>query len=464
MIKPWKHQKEGVKYIKNKDGILYAWGMGSGKTIGTLHAAMEINAKTILIITPKSVLTVWEQEVNKFAQNEFEIKAFITGSVKKKTEQIDLFLKQTSRKRKIVVINYESAWREGLGEIRVKRRITNIGLLRSINWDMIILDEAHKICRSTSNISKFCGRLSQSAKKRLALSGTPLPNGCLSAHGMFRFLEPEIFGTSEYRFRMRYAIYGGFEGRQVIEYVNQEDFKKRYSSITHQVKTRDVVELPEVSHIEVLCDLSAKAMKQYNEFKNECILDIANSVITAENVLVKTLRLSQMASGCVTDEEGTSHIIDTSKVDAVSETIEGIDDDEPIVVFGRFRAEIDSLALKLEKNKITHSFLIGGRNELIDWQQGKTRVLVVNIQSGALGIDCTRAKYTLYMSTGYNYANYDQSLARTCRPGADVNKKLFYYHFNARNTIDHTVSQAMIRKENLIDTILNDLYRFKQTT
>jgi len=454
----WQHQKDGVEFSKKHEGFLFHWGMGSGKTIGTLGVLQSINAKVILVVTPKSVMRVWGKELEKFAQTDFDIQVFDKGTVRKKTENIELFLAQTKHRRKIVVLNYESIWREGLGEVRMKNRIMKKGLLRDISWDAIVLDEAHRICRASSAVSKFCGRLSGSTTKRIALTGTPLPNGCLSAYGLFRFLKPEIFGSSDFRFKLRYAQFGGFEGHQILGYINQDEFKEKFSSITHQVKVRDVVELPDTTHIEIECTLSPIARKMYDEFKNECILEIGDSFLTAENVLVKTLRLAQIASGVIVDETGQEHIIDTSKIEAVVETIESID--EPIVIFGRFRSEINGIAEYLDKEKISYSKLIGGCNELKQWQNGETRVLLVNLQSGALGIDCTRARYNLYMSTGYNYANYEQSMARTCRPGADLEKKIFYYHYNAINTVDKAVSKAMINKESVIEAILGDLEKF----
>ena len=461
IVKPWKHQKDGYVFSNDKKGVLYNWGMGSGKTIGTIYNAKKRNAKKILVIAPKSVLPVWANEIKKFAPNEFTVKEFIKGTVKKKAEQIEYFLKTKTKEKKIVVINYEACWREGLGELRKNRRIIAPGLLKSINWDMIVLDEAHKICRGQSKVSKFCHRLRGSGKFLLALTGTPLPNGCLSAFGLFRFLDPEIFGISEHRFKMKYAIFGGFENREVIQYQNQEDFKEKFASLTHQVRTEDVVELPDFTHINVPCRLSAKAQKVYDEFRDECVFQFSNSEISAENVLVKTLRLAQIASGSVTDDDGNEHLIDTNKIDAVAETIENIDENEPVVVFTRFKSEAKMLSEKLNKLKMSYSMLVGGRNELKEWQDGKTRVLIMNIASGSLGIDCTRARYNLYVSTGYNYAQYDQSLARTRRPGADVNQKVFYYHFNCVGTVDIAVERAMRRKESVIDAILDDLDSFR---
>jgi len=143
MINPWKHQVDGYDFSKEKHGVLYNWGMGSGKTIGTLYNAQKRNASKILVIAPKSVLPVWANEISKFAPNEFVAKEFTKGTVKKKAEYIDHFLNTRTYEKKVVVINYEACWREGLGEIRKKGRIIDAGLLRSIDWDMIVLDEAH---------------------------------------------------------------------------------------------------------------------------------------------------------------------------------------------------------------------------------------------------------------------------------------------------------------------------------
>jgi len=423
--------------------------------------AQKRNARRILVIAPKAVLPVWANEIKKFAPGEFVAKDFSKGSVKKKAENINHFLSTRTQDKKVVVLNYEACWREGLGEFRKKGRIVAPGLLRTVDWDMVILDEAHKVCRGQSKVSKFVHRLRQNGKFLLALTGTPLPNGCLSAFGLFRFLDPDVFGVSEHRFKMKYAIFGGFENREVIQYQNQDEFKERFASLTHQVRTEDVIELPAYTHIEVPCYLSAKAQKVYNEFRDECVLEFANSEITAENVLVKTLRLAQIASGMVTDDDGNEHQIDTSKIDSVVETIENIDESEPIVVFTRFKSEAKMISERLDKLKISYGMLVGGRNDLETWQKGQSRVLIMNIASGSLGIDCTRARYNLYVSTGYNYAQYDQSLARTRRPGADINKKVFYYHFNCVNTVDIAVAKAMARKESVIDAILNDLDQFR---
>lgn len=473
-MKLWKHQEEGVRFFKSRRGMLLHWGMGAGKTIGTIAIAKDIDAKKILVISPKAVIPVWAKEFEKFAPGEFIIKPLTKGTVKQKSADLKKFIILHPQMKKVVVLNYESCWRPGLGPIRNARKIiTDNGLLMDIDWDLIILDEAHKICASTSKVSDFCSRLRESGKKLLALTGTPLTNGPLSAHGIFNFLDPEIFGNwsinkrgqkylskSYYRFKMRYALFGGFQNHQVLEYINQEEFKEKFASITHQVKVDDVVELPDVVYEQLSCELSPKARKLYDEFKEECVLEFNDSELTADNVLVKTLRLAQIAAGSVNDDDGNTHIVDSAKVDMAKELIEGIPVDEPVVVFGRFTSEIERLRADLEKTKkdiFSCSELTGRCNELAEWQAGKTRVLLVNIKAGSAGVDFTRSRYGIYLSTGYSYVDHEQSLARQRRPGADLTKKIFYYYINAADTIDENVSQALVNKKNVIEGILSTL-------
>ena len=457
MIKPWAHQEAAVDFALLHKGVLWDHDMGVGKTISAILLAQKMSAKKILILCPKSVVPVWSKEFNKFCKSEFNILGLDKGSVKKKGESIEKFLNAQQHQKKVVVINFESAWREGLGETRKNGRISNKGLLRSIKWDLIIVDECHKIAHSSSKISKFCGRLALATKKIVGLSGTPLPNGCLSAHGLCRTLKNDLFDKSEYRFRMKYAQFGGFENREVIEFINQEDFKQKFASITHTVKAEEVIELPNVTHINRNVNLSPKAMKMYKEFQEECILEINDGIITAENVLVKYLRLAMIASGSVKDEEGVTHHLDNSKIEAVKDIVDGLPKTEPIIVFGRFVDEIKRAKEILIKDHYTCSELSGSVNELANWQAGETQILIMNIQAGAVGIDCTRARYCIYLSTGYSYVQYSQSLARVCRPGADLTKKIFYYHINANHTIDEKITKALNDKEDIIETLLNEM-------
>ena len=64
------------------------------------------------------------------------------------------------------------------------------------------------------------------------------------------------------------------------------------------------------------------------------------------------------------------------------------------------------------------------------------------------------ARYTIYYSLGYSLADYQQSRARTLRPGQD--RPVRYIHILAADTVDEDISMALERKENLIETVLRN--------
>ena len=460
----WNHQKEAINFQKDKQGVLLNHGMASGKTRTAIGICQSKKHKRILVVSPVTVMQTWVDEFKNFTGNEFAVLPLTKGSVSKKAEQASKFLKTRPKEKKVVVTNYESAWRPGLGPKRNKyKRILDQGVLKSTEWDIIICDECHKIAAPGSNASKFFASLSQPKDGKnteyIGLTGTPCEDSPLEIYGIFRFLDRSIFGTSFFNFKHRYAEYGGFQNYEVLRYINMDDFKQKFDSISHTVKTDDVVELPDIVHRDLSCELSPKAMKMYREFQEELLYEFNDSVLSAENVLVKGLRLAQIASGVVMDDEGNEHMIDNAKINAMKDIVDGLSKDEPIVVFGRFKAEIsrakEILEPKSKKALKRVSELSGSKNELQEWKDGKTQIICVNIQAGGAGVDLSRARYTIYLSTGYSRKQYLQSLARTRRPGSDLKKKIIYYHINAVGTIDYQIIRALEKKEKVSDVIFN---------
>lgn len=463
----WKHQKEGIEYVRDKDGALLWWGMGSGKSYTTIGICRDQQSQKTLIVCPKSVIPTWINEFKKHTNDEFTIIAPMTGSVKKKAEHIEkLINNHRDPKPKAVILNYESIWRPGTGHTyhpKNKKLIQDKGLLRSIAWDLIVCDEGQKIKAPGSKVSLFLKLLAKNAKKRLVLSGTPFPNGPLDAYGIYRFLDIDIFGSRFNAFRLKYAEMGGFENRQVVKYINQEELNKKVYSIAHRVETEDVVELPDSTDIFVDVELSPKARKLYNEFHKEMVYEFSSGTeLTAANVLVKQLRLAQIASGTVKDDDGKEHIVDTAKLDALEELIVQID--EPCVIFTRFRSEvtqirkmIEGLGKKGERPREVYQ-IAAGIDERDKFAAGtKDEICVVNLQSGGTGLnELVRARYGFYFSTGYNTGDFLQSKARIKRPGSDLSKKVLYYHIMAKNTIDVTIKNAIQRKINITEAVLQD--------
>lgn len=70
-------------------------------------------------------------------------------------------------------------------------------------------------------------------------------------------------------------------------------------------------------------------------------------------------------------------------------------------------------------------------------------------------MDLSRSCYTIYYSPTFDMGAYEQSLARTHRPGQE--RPTFYYHLLARGTIDTKIHAALRAKKNVVESILEHL-------
>ena len=127
--------------------------------------------------------------------------------------------------------------------------------------DLIILDEAHRIKSAGSRISMFCSSLGRRAAMRLALSGTPLPHSPLDAYGLYRMLDPGIFGTSNAKFKERYAVMSSGEPAFVVGYKNLDELQARMNRIMMRVTKEDALDLPELMHVRIPCALGREARR-----------------------------------------------------------------------------------------------------------------------------------------------------------------------------------------------------------
>jgi SNF2 family DNA or RNA helicase len=135
--------------------------------------------------------------------------------------------------------------------------------------------------------------------------------------------------------------------------------------------------------------------------------------------------------------------------------MDGLAQGEPVIVFARFHADLDAIHRVAGKQGRSVGELSGRVNQLAAWQAGECDVLAVQIQSGGVGIDLTRAHYVMYYSLGYNLGEYEQSLARPRRPGQE--HPVTYYHLIAKGTIDSIVYRALAKRRRVVDEVLKEI-------
>lgn len=105
----WKKWKAVISMASK--GCAFLMDMGTGKTITTIAVAGTMFRKhkivNMLVVCPKSIVDVWEQEFEKFADFNYSL-AVLDGSCSKKADTIRYMI---GTGLQVIVVNYESCWR-----------------------------------------------------------------------------------------------------------------------------------------------------------------------------------------------------------------------------------------------------------------------------------------------------------------------------------------------------------------
>ena len=462
--KPFTHQQRAYNFVcilfgladgkQRSRGVALLMEMGCGKSFvsvavtGALAVAGKI--KRVLIVAPLSILGVWEEEFTRFADYPYNL-VILNGSSAKKKDQLS-HLQSASKSLasdiQIVVVNYESAWRLE-------------DALKAYDADLIIADEGHKLKEGRTAQSKAMHHLGDRARYKLLLTGTVITNKEMDVFSQYRYLNKSIFGTSFYVFRNAYFDMTGYGGYlPVFKESMREDFLRRLHAIAFRVTKEECLDLPEITEEVRRVTLEPKVAKLYKKLEKESYAQLADSEVSAVNVLTRLLRLSQLTGGFLTDDDGKAHAVSKAKFEALSDVIDSaLEENRKLVIMARFVAEMDAIQELLTKRHVGFASVRGGvknRSEEIRrfQEDDDCHVFVGQIAAAGLGITLTSASTMVFFSLDYSMSNFEQAKARIHR----VSQKdtCHYIYLVAEDTIDLKVLKALRDKADLARMLVDD--------
>jgi superfamily II DNA or RNA helicase len=176
-------------------GVLLADEVGLGKTIEAGLVLCQYWAerkRSILVICPASLRKQWALELSE----KFNLPSLVLDSKTFKEQQKN-GSPNPFREQGIIIcsMHYASSKAEEV---------------RNIAWDLVIIDEAHKLRNSYRQSNRLGQRIRWATedRKKLLLTATPLQNSLLELYGLATLIDERIFGELA-SFRTQYINYGG---------------------------------------------------------------------------------------------------------------------------------------------------------------------------------------------------------------------------------------------------------------
>jgi SNF2 family DNA or RNA helicase len=420
----WSHQSQAAAWYAERHAGMLAMDMGTGKTFAALLALDAMRHPLVFLDLSR-------------------------GTGKQRAERLQSALSVAGGKCLVVVTNYESIWRSALAPT-----------IESVKWAAIVLDESHRIKAPGGAASRYLARLAakQPHARRLCLTGTPMPHSPLDLYGQFRFLDPQVYGTSFARMRARFAECDTRFPSKVKYWKNQDELTEKLDAHSFRVTADEVLDLPEAIHETLPVELSPKVQRFYRSLESEMVAEIESGTVTAANALTKLLRMQQ-ATGGYARIDGSAEVVPIDGTPAkrmvLADRLEDLPVTEPVVVFCRFRSDLEDVAAVARELGREYAEVSGERKDLERWQRGDAVILGVQMQSGGVGIDCSRAAYAFYYSLGFSLGDYEQSLARLRRPGQT--RCVRYYHLVCDGTVDAQVYAALRERRHVVEAVLQRL-------
>lgn len=459
----WLHQRRAFHFARDLRAAALFVEMGGGKSAVAIGLCEEWKVSSVLIQCPKSVMGVWPKQFAEHAEREYDFWiGSVRGTAQTKAADLARFIIRPTKRPKVVIINYDTAWRSHMG-----------AFLRSMQWDVEVLDESHKLKSPGGKASTFAKVIQPRCKRVLLLTGTPTPHGPGDIYAQYRAADPGIFGTSFNRHKLQY-----FETRKITEKVDkivgfrddraQREFERKMGSIAIVIKKEDMKgslagEKWALPHVERQCMLDPGTWRKYTQLKTELVTEVDEGIVTADNVLVKGLRLRQATSGFLRTEDGIDSVVGTEKQQLLAEVLDEVPRGQPVVVFAVFHHDLDAIRVAVETIGARYGELSGRRRDGLTSDSTMAEdidVLGCQLQSGGVGIDLTRSSYGIYYSIDYNLGNLDQSFARLDRPGQT--RPVTFIHLVAVSpigglTVDGVTYKALTERKKLNEAVIDAL-------
>lgn len=458
--KPWKHQLAALRYLMKEEHSSAALllKMGAGKTKIWIDLINNKNYELTLIVCPYKATRVWLKQfpIHSVNQSIFVYNLAELSGV----EKVGVMKKQLKERefgcKSVYIINYDSIWREPF-RTYIKDKV---------KFDAIICDESHRLKSPSSKTSKFLQILGRRCEHRYIATGTLLAQTPLDVYAQYRFVDPTVFGTNYDNFCSRYTNVDVYKtmrfGYTVLDenepYINLTDLNERIMSRAFSVDAE--LDLPPTHDINIEFDMSPKVEKIDKDIRKEGAVELSHGTLEINNALSLVLRRQQLSSGFIQleDEYGNRSIevIDDARSKALEDLLTDFDKDEPIVVFARFRQDIANIQKVCVGLGRSFSEISGRTDEYDDWDAGKTSVLIVQIESGAEGLDFTRAKYAIYYTLTHKLWQYTQSRKRLHRPGQK--NPVTYYFLTSKlrkgKSVDEEILDSLNKNENYIQKVM----------
>jgi SNF2 family DNA or RNA helicase len=459
------YQTEGaLKILRDFNGTaLLADEVGLGKTITTgivlKECIMRGFTKKILILTPPSLVDQWVAELREKFEIDFKI------------------------------IESDADWEDANFAIasidRVKNYNREEGRFRhekahEVHWDLLIVDEAHKLKSRTTTRWKFVDKIKK--KRFLILTATPFQNDLLELYNLLHILKRGHLGTvQEFRRNFlnrgnkRYPLNPYELKRKLNELMVRRKRSETKINYTKRIPKIVAVDLTkeEMEVYEAMCDLikkqyfSASGSEINGKLAVYAILPkVTSSIPSAMESLTNMINNEKYHEKTKDSAKMILHAYQNLKVDSkINKLIEIVkktmkdDKDTKMLIYTKHPTTLRYIAEQLRPLGLKVIEFVGG----LDREEKTRRIMdfkssadiMISTETGCEGLNFQFCNALINYDLPWNPMSVEQRIGRLDRIGQK--KDMYIYSLATKGTMEEHVVDLIINKMCCVGLVIGEL-------
>lgn len=460
------YQKEGVRLLHRFKGrALLADQMSLGKSRQSLRYAFKYVKGVVIVVCPAHLKENWRREALKHSG----LRGFILD------HRIPHLGNSLRRQGRLFIINYDILGLANPPDSSNEPTWTDV--LKTLNPELIIVDEAQKIRDHRTKQTRAVHALCQTVPKVIALTATPLMNRPIELWSILNLIRPDLY-PSRFGYALRYTApkrtrWGwDFRGASNLGELNRLLKKK----LMIRRRKEDVLDqLPKKIHMILPFKLSPKDFAEYEEARLNFAgwLSKTNRIIAEKKAL---LRLGNQHSR--QQRWRASRVIRALKAEKLvqigylkrlaaelklGQVILWIQDflqnsDEKLIVFGIHRKILHTLynRFKSKATLVDGKVLSGKRQAAFDKfnNSKQCRLLFGNVDAAGAGWNSFHPNH-FFVESPWTPGQIDQASGRGHGLFRGGGKTARYWYAVAANTIEEMLIGYIQKKRKIIDQTLD---------
>lgn len=406
------YQEDGHLFLLERKHACLFYKPGLGKTFPCIDAIRDIDAskngkaKVLILSTADAIKNMWDMEI----------------------------VPQNILPKNTVTMSFTKAIQES----------TKPQLLK-IKWDIIVIDECHKIKAHNTKISKLVFQLTKKCEYCFGLSGTPRGNSDVDIYCQLHNMNISDWGNINYTAFVENCcdvdvkFFGGQMIKQPvgINHKYKAGWERNLALYTQRMDYTEENDMPDIKVN--LVELPYTATKEYLQAE-QGVISIPEYETTMTKLSAIT-KLHQIVNGFMyytdgDEEERLVHKIERNKkLDWLeSKHLEGT------TIVYRFQEDRNQIEQYLKEDGYTYTEIVE------DFKNGSAQVLLLQCsRCESFNLQC--CNHIIFYTLDYSYIKYNQMLHRVWRMGQT--KPVLVDVLTFKNTVETKIWNAVQNKEKL---------------